>query len=68
MKPSRVRLSCTATAQIGEAIEVLLWGGLHGNNRSEVVQRLISDAICRLAHEGYIDIRELQEPKVRPKS
>lgn len=67
MNKGRIRLACTATAQMGEAIELLLWGGLHGRTRADVVERLLSQAICTLVHDGYIDIREIQEPKVRPK-
>jgi len=61
----RVRLSCTVTAQIGEAVERLLWSGLHGNNRAEVVNRLVSDSVVRLIRDGYITVEEIQEPRAK---
>lgn len=63
MSKSRVRLSCTVPLQIGEAVELLLWGGLHGGNRAEVVSRLISNAVVQLIRDGYIKASELQELK-----
>lgn len=63
MSKGRVRLSCTVPLQIGEAVELLLWGGLHGNNRAEVVSRLVSNAVVQLIRDGYIKASELQEYK-----
>lgn len=55
-------LSCTVTPQIAEAIERLLWGGLHGNTRAEVARRLVSDAILRVIKEGYLKMEDITEP------
>ena len=54
----RVRLSCTTSTQIGEAVEQLLWSGLYGNNRAAVVERLISDAVMAHVKDGLLKITD----------
>lgn len=58
---SRVRLYCTATPQMGEAVEKLLWTGLFGLNRSQVVERLLSEAIGRHLADGVLKLEDLRE-------
>jgi hypothetical protein len=60
-KVARVRLSCTTTPQVGEAVEQLLWSGLYGNNRAEVISRLIGDGISRAIAAGLVDPKTLRE-------
>jgi len=57
----RVRLQCTATLQISEAIEKLLWGGLHGKTRSEVVERLLCEAVLAKIDNGELKVDDIRE-------
>ena len=41
----RIRLSCATSAQVGECIEALLWSGLWGRTKAEVIERLLCKAI-----------------------
>ena len=43
-----VRLSCTSTPQVREAIDSLLWSGLWGRTRAEVVERLVCHALLEV--------------------
>jgi hypothetical protein len=65
-EPKRVRLSCTTSAQVSEAIEALLWQGIHGRTRAEVVERLICQALCQKVRQGLIRLEDLQEPRAEP--
>ena len=44
-KRKSVRLFCTTSPQVGEAVEHLLWSGLWGGSRSAVIERLLCHAI-----------------------
>lgn len=44
-KRKSVRLSCTSTPQVSDAVDILLWSGMWGNSRSAVVERLLCHAI-----------------------
>jgi hypothetical protein len=57
---NRVRLSCTTSPQISEAIEQLLWSGLYGNSRAQVVERLIADAVVAKIRERVIKVEDLK--------
>lgn len=59
---NRVRLSCTTSAPIGEAIEQLLWSGLYGRTRAAVVERLICEAIETKARAGLVKLEDLHSP------
>lgn len=45
----RPRLSCTTSPQVAEALDALLWTGLWGRTRAEVVERLLCHAIQSVA-------------------
>lgn len=59
----RIRLYCTATPQINEAVEALLWQGLHGRTRSEVVERLLAQAVELNIIRGHLKHEQLSERK-----
>lgn len=61
-KPIRKHLACTVTPQVYEGVTALLWQGLHGNTRAEVVQRLIADAILEKIRVGFIRMEDIQDP------
>jgi len=63
MKSTRVRLSCTTSPQVGEAVEALLWSGLYGRTRAEVVERLLCDAVAEKIRAGVVRADDLQEPR-----
>lgn len=42
-----VRVSCRVSWQVTHYLDWLVRGGLHGNTRSQVAERLICDAIAR---------------------
>lgn len=58
-----VRISSTVTPQVGEAIECLLWQGLHGSTRSEVIARLVCQAVELNIVRGHLRHDQLTEPK-----
>lgn len=55
----RIRLSCTTSPQISEAIEQLLWSGLYGSSRAQVVERLICDAVGQKISTGLVRVKDL---------
>jgi hypothetical protein len=55
------RLQTIVPAPLFEAIEQLLWTGLYGATRGDVVHRLISESVVRRVSEGLIKIEELHE-------
>ena len=59
----RVRLYCSTSPQVSEAVERLLWQGLHGSTRSEVVERLICQAVELNIVRGHLKHDQLSEPK-----
>jgi hypothetical protein len=59
----RVRLYCTTSPQVAEAVQALLWAGLHGSTRSEVVERLICRAVELNIIRGHLTHAQLNEPK-----
>jgi hypothetical protein len=59
----RVRLQCTTSPQVGEAVTALQWAGLHGSTRAEVVERLVCAAIEDLIDRGFLDPEQLSESK-----
>lgn len=61
MTRKRVRLNCQTTAQVGEAIEQLLWTGLYGSSRAAVVERLVCEALQEKARAGLIKVEDLRE-------
>lgn len=58
-----VKVSATVSPQIGEAIDVLLWQGLHGSTRAEVVKRLLAQAVELQIVRGHLKHEQLSEPK-----
>jgi hypothetical protein len=65
-KSPKIRIYCTATVQINEAIEALLWQGLSGSTRSEVIERLICQAVELQIIRGHLTHAQLSEPKDKP--
>ena len=63
---SRPRLSFTTSPQVSEAIEALLWQGLHGRTRAEVVERLVCRALDELLEVGRLKLEQLQERPRHP--
>lgn len=61
-----VKVSTIVSAPVGEAIECLLWQGLHGSTRSEVVRRLIEQAVELQIVRGHLRHDQLTEPAKRP--
>lgn len=57
----RVRLQCTTTPQIAEAVERLLWNGTHGKTRSEVVERLLCEAVRVKIDKGELKATDIHE-------
>lgn len=55
----RVRLYCTTSPEVGEAVEALLWSGLWGRNRAEVVERLVCRAILEVVEPA--DLRAIAQ-------
>lgn len=58
-----VRISSTVTPQVDEAINALLWQGLHGATRSQVVARLLCQAVELNIVRGHLSHEQLNEPK-----
>jgi hypothetical protein len=58
----RIRLYCTGSPQMSEAVELLLWQGLHGSTRSEVIERLICQAVELNIVRGHLKHEQLSEP------
>jgi hypothetical protein len=57
------KLSCAVSPQVAEAVECLLWQGLHGSTRSEVVRRLIEQAVELQIVRGHLRHDQLNEDK-----
>jgi len=60
---SRIKLSASVSPQIGEAVECLLWQGLHGSTRSEVVRRLLEQAVELQIVRGHLRHDQLSEAR-----
>jgi hypothetical protein len=54
----RKRMSFSASEEVVEAIESLLWTGLNGRNRADVIERLICEAIRERVSSGSLKIDE----------
>ena len=61
-KLRKIRIYCTASPQVAEAVQVLLWAGLHGSTRSEVIERLICQAVELNIVRGHLKHEQLSEP------
>lgn len=61
-----VKVSCSVSPQVGEAVECLLWQGLHGSTRSGVVRRLLEQAVELQIVRGHLRHDQLTEPKRAP--
>lgn len=62
MRPrTTVRVAAAVTPQISEAIDKLLWSGLYGTTRADVVSRLLSEGIVRCLVDGLVGLGDLRE-------
>jgi hypothetical protein len=59
----KIRVYCTVTPQVAEAIQACLWQGLHGSTKSEVIERLLCQAVELQIVRGHLKHEDLNEPR-----
>lgn len=57
----RRRVAVSLTPQAFEALQVLLWQGLHGPTMAEVAERLLCEGIQQAIQRGLLKGSDLQE-------
>lgn len=60
-KASRVKITVKISPQVSQALDALLWAGLHGDSREAVVERLICDRIMTLLRKGTLRREDIWE-------
>lgn len=60
-KASRVKITVKLSAPVSQALDALLWSGLYGETREEVVERLVCERVMTLLRKGTLRREDIWE-------